>query len=42
MDLISTELKTRLDNASTALDAGNASQAVGLADGVVRSIKAEE
>ena len=35
------ELKTRLDNASTALDAGNASQAVGLADGVVRSIKAE-
>ena len=36
-----TELKARLDNASTALDAGNASQAVGLADGVVRSIKAE-
>ena len=36
-----TELKTRLDNAATALDAGNASQAVGLADGVVRSIKAE-
>ena len=36
-----TELKARLDNASTALDAGNASQAVGLADGVVRSVKAE-
>ena len=36
-----TELKARLDSASTALDAGNASQAVGLADGVVRSIKAE-
>ena len=36
-----TELTTRLDNAATALDAGNASQAVGLADGVVRSIKAE-
>ena len=36
-----TELKVRLDNASTALDAGNASQAVGLADGIVRSIKAE-
>ena len=36
-----TELKARLDNASTALDVGNASQAVGLADGVVRSVKAE-
>ena len=36
-----TELKARLDNASTALDVGNASQAVGLADGVVRSIGAE-
>ena len=36
-----TELKVRLHNALAALDAGNASQAVGLADGVVRSIKAE-
>ena len=36
-----TELQIRLDNASKALDAGNASQAVGLADGVVRTIKAE-
>ncbi len=36
-----TELKVRLHNALAALNAGNASQAVGLADGVVRSIKAE-
>ncbi|MED6338365.1 MAG: hypothetical protein VYC12_04985, partial [Candidatus Thermoplasmatota archaeon] len=35
------ELTARLDNASAALDAGNASQAIGLADGIVRSIKAE-
>ena len=35
------ELTARLDNANAALDAGNASQAIGLADGIVRSIKAE-
>ena len=35
------ELTARLDNANVALDAGNASQAIGLADGIVRSIKAE-
>ena len=36
-----TELKQRLTIATDALEAGNASQAVGLADGIVRSIKAE-
>ncbi len=39
--LETSELTARLDNASAALDAGNASQAIGLADGIVRSIKAE-
>ncbi len=39
--LDTSELTARLDNASAALDAGNASQAIGLADGIVRSIKAE-
>jgi len=36
-----TELNLRLTNAVDSLEAGNASQAVGLADGIVRSIKAE-
>ena len=36
-----TELNLRLTNAIDSLEAGNASQAVGLADGIVRSIKAE-
>ena len=36
-----TELNSRISHAVDALDTGNASQAVGLADGVVRSIKAE-
>ena len=36
-----TELNLRLTNAIDSLAAGNASQAVGLADGIVRSIKAE-
>ena len=39
--LDTSELLERLNNASEALEAGDASQAVGLADGVVRSIKAE-
>ena len=34
-------LNQRLTNARDALEAGNASQAVGLADGIARSIKAE-
>ena len=36
-----TELNLRLTNAIDYLESGNASQAVGLADGIVRSIKAE-
>ena len=36
-----TELNRRLTNAVESLEAGNASQAVGLADGIARSIKAE-
>ena len=36
-----TELNLRLTKAIDSLEAGNASQAVGLADGIVRSIKAE-
>ena len=39
--LDTSEFTDRLDNANAALDAGNASQAIGLADGIVRSIKAE-
>tara|TARA_B100000965_G_scaffold405313_1_gene438893 strand:- start:2080 stop:3840 length:1761 start_codon:yes stop_codon:yes gene_type:complete len=39
--LETSELTDRLNNANAALDAGNASQAIGLADGIVRSIKAE-
>ena len=39
--LDTSELTDRLDNANAALDDGNASQAIGLADGIVRSIKAE-
>ena len=35
------ELNTRINHATAALESGNASQAVGLADGVVRTIKAE-
>ena len=35
------ELNKRINHAITALESGNASQAVGLADGVVRTIKAE-
>jgi len=36
-----TELNSRISHAVDALDAGNASQAVGLADGVARTIEAE-
>ena len=39
--LDTTELKTRLDNAEVAIEEGNASQAIGLADGVVRTIEKE-
>ncbi len=35
------ELAARIENAITALESGNAGQAVGLADGVTRTIKAE-
>ena len=35
------ELASRIENAITALESGNASQAVGLADGVARTIRAE-
>ena len=39
--LDTTEMKSRMEQAGKALDAGNASQATGLADGVVRTIQAE-
>jgi len=39
--LDTSELEMRLNNAIEALESGNASQAVGLADGVMRNIKTE-
>ena len=39
--LDTSEMEVRMEQAEKALDAGNASQATGLADGVVRTIQAE-
>jgi len=39
--LDTTEMESRMEQATQALDNGNASQATGLADGVVRTIQAE-
>ena len=39
--LDTTEMEERLDHAAEALSLGNASQAIGLADGVVRTVERE-